>query len=399
MDPWRITFLALFVLLCGALAALVWLVRRGGRTGERRGLREWGIGLVMQAVAWPLFAVPPTVLGGGVQALACGLLVAGHAALLRALARGPDGRHGTLSSLLVYLPALVLPLAMLWPGTDARQHIGMFWAAALLSLLLGLWVIGRDRRRASRNGAERVVIGIYIGAGVVCALRLLEQWQQPQSGPAFDAGITPAQQLALGYFLLAPVFATFAFVLAQLERQQRLLEGLAAADPLTGLDNRRAFFERVVRQLGIGPRDERLAALLMIDVDGFKPVNDRHGHAVGDRVLGVVAGALRAALQGRDIAGRFGGDEFCMLLVDVSPGEAGHRAERLRAAVAAQPVRVDGIEVPVTLSIGIAHARPGGDVDLDALLATADRRLYLAKRAGRDRVIDRDVEVELPVRA
>ena len=77
----------------------------------------------------------------------------------------------------------------------------------------------------------------------------------------------------------------------------------------------------------------------------------------------------------------------------------GRRAERLRAAVAAHPVRVDGIEVPVTLSIGIAHARPGGDVDLDALLATADRRLYLAKRAGRDRVIDRDVEVELPARA
>ena len=397
MDPWRITFLALFVLLCGALAALVWLVRRGGRTGERRGLREWGIGLVMQAVAWPLFAVPPTVLGGGVQALACGLLVAGHAALLRALARGPRDRGAATWP--VYLPALVLPLAMLWPGTDARQHIAMFWAAALLSLLLGLWALGRNRRRERRNGAERVVIGIYVGAGVVCVLRLLEQWQQPQSGPAFDAGITPAQQLALAYFLLAPVFATFAFVLAQLERQQRLLEGLAAADPLTGLDNRRAFFERVARQLAIAPREDTLAALLMIDVDGFKPVNDRHGHAVGDRVLGVVAGALRAALQRGDLAGRFGGDEFCLLLADVSPGEAGRRAERLRAAVAAQPVRVDGIEVPVTLSIGIAHARPGRDADLDALLAIADRRLYLAKRAGRDQVIDRDVEVELPARA
>ncbi len=364
MDPWRITFLALFVLLCGALATLVWLVRHGGRTGERRGLREWGIGLVMQAAAWPLFAVPPTVLGGGVQALACGLLVAGHAALLRALARGP--RDSGAATWPVYLPALVLPLAMLWPGTDARQHIAMFWAAALLSLLLGLWALGRDRRRERRNGAERVVIGIYVGAGVVCVLRLLEQWQQPQSGPAFDAGITPAQQLALAYFLLAPVFATFAFVLAQ---------------------------------LAIAPREDTLAALLMIDVDGFKPVNDRHGHAVGDRVLGVVAGALRAALQRGDLAGRFGGDEFCLLLADVSPGEAGRRAERLRAAVAAQPVRVDGIEVPVTLSIGIAHARPGRDADLDALLAIADRRLYLAKRAGRDQVIDRDVEVELPARA
>lgn len=400
MDPWRITFLALFVLLCGALAALVWLVRRGGRTRERRGLREWGFGLGLQALAWPLFAVPPSVAGGAVQALACGVLVAGHAALLRALARGLDERGDAgRPSLVVYLPALALPLAMLWPGTVAQQHIAMFWAAALLSLGLGLWVIGRRGGRIRRTGTERIVIGIYVGAGVVCVLRLLEQWQQPQSGPAFDAGITPAQQLALGYFLLAPVFATFAFVLAQLERQQRLLEGLAAADPLTGLDNRRAFFERVNRRLDAATRDEALAALLMIDIDGFKPVNDRHGHAVGDRVLGVVAEALRAALRDGDLAGRFGGDEFCMLLADVGPGEAARRAERLRAAVATQPVRVDGVEVPVTLSIGIAHTRPGGEADLDALLANADRRLYLAKRAGRDRVIARDVEVALPARA
>ena len=162
MDPWRITFLALFVLLCGALAALVWLVRRGGRTGERRGLREWGIGLVMQAVAWPLFAVPPTVLGGGVQALACGLLVAGHAALLRALARGPDGRHGTLSSLLVYLPALVLPLAMLWPGTDARQHIGMFWAAALLSLFLRAAQASLAGKASARTAARAAVVMVEV---------------------------------------------------------------------------------------------------------------------------------------------------------------------------------------------------------------------------------------------
>mgnify|MGYP002712455160 CR=1 FL=1 len=359
------------------------------------GLAIGALAVAVAAISWKRRL--PSLLRALLALAAVGLVLAGSG-----FSFGRDTGCALLAAMLAIKPV------ELFTWRDARSLLGFALFAPFatflldqgpLSLLLGLWVIARDRRRASRNGAERVVIGIYIGAGVVCALRLLEQWQQPQSGPAFDAGITPAQQLALGYFLLAPVFATFAFVLAQLERQQRLLEGLAAADPLTGLDNRRAFFERVVRQLGIGPRDERLAALLMIDVDGFKPVNDRHGHAVGDRVLGVVAGALRAALQGRDIAGRFGGDEFCMLLVDVSPGEAGQRAERLRAAVAAQPVRVDGIEVPVTLSIGIAHARPGGDVDLDALLATADRRLYLAKRAGRDRVIDRDVEVELPVRA
>ncbi|NYZ61425.1 GGDEF domain-containing protein [Luteimonas deserti] len=401
MDPWRVTFLSLFVLLCAALGTMVWLVRRSERIRQRRGLREWGVGLALQALSWPLFAVPPTVLGGTVQALACALLVAGHAALLRALARGQQdrGQAPAGGSLVIYLPAVLLPAAILWPGTSAAQHIGMFWAAALASLLLGLWQLATSGRAAERGNAERVVIAIYAGAGLVCALRLLEQWTRPQSGPAFDASITPAQQLALAYFLLAPVFATFAFVLSQLERQQRVLEGLAAADPLTGLDNRRAFFEQLDRRLATPAEDAGLTALLMIDVDGFKGVNDQHGHAVGDQVLRAVAGALRATLQAGDIAGRFGGDEFCLLLLDVAPGDAGRRAERLRAAVAARPVRVDGRDAAVTLSIGIAQVRGGRSADPDALLAVADRRLYLAKRAGRNRVIDRDIEVELPSRA
>lgn len=137
----------------------------------------------------------------------------------------------------------------------------------------------------------------------------------------------------------------------------------------------------------------------MIDADSFKAINDRHGHAVGDRVLVAVAAAMRGCLQPDDIAGRFGGDEFCMLLMGVSAGDAAARAQAVRRAVAARPLRIDGIDVPVTLSIGIAHMREGRDPDLDRLLAIADRRLYLAKRTGRDRVIDHDVELDLPAQA
>lgn len=398
MEPWRLTFLALFMLLCAALVAMVWLVRRGTRVRDRTGLREWSVGLGLQLLGWLLFAVPAQAWGGVVQALASGLLVAGHAALLRALARGLHARGGTTPSLAVYLPGALLVPAMLWPGTTAPQHIAMFWLAALVALLVGLAPSLAGRNRPPRSGAERVIVGIYLGAGVVGVLRLAEQWVQPQSGPSFDASITPAQQLALAYFVLAPVFATFAFVLAQLERQQRVLEGLAAADPLTGLDNRRAFFEQVRQRLLEGEAGDALAALLMIDLDGFKPVNDRYGHVVGDRVLVGVADALRASLRADDVVGRFGGDEFCVLLARVSPGEATRRAEALRDVVAARPLRVDGVPVPLSLSIGIAHVREGRDADLDALLAIADRRLYLAKRAGRNRVIDHEVEVEMTAR-
>lgn len=392
----------MFVLLAVSLAAMAWLVLREHRLRERAGLREWTAGLALQTLAWPLFAVPAAVLGGAIQAMACALLVAGYAAMLRALLRAllrslpATPARTPLSWAAVYLPALMLLLALLVPGQAPQARIAMFWAAALLTVLLS--VRAPLRRHGRRPGAERALLVLFAGAALVCIYRLAEQGWNPQSGPTFDAGITPGQQLALAYFLIAPVFATFAFLLLQLERQQRWLEGLAAEDALTGIHNRRAFFEQAQRRLSRHDGDG-LLALLMIDADSFKAINDRHGHAVGDRVLVAVAAAMHASLQPGDIAGRFGGDEFCMLLMGVSAGEAARRAQVLRRTVAARPLRIDGVEVPVTLSIGIAHMREGRDADLDRLLAIADRRLYLAKRTGRDRVIDHDVELDLPAQA
>lgn len=398
MDAWQVTLLAMFVLLAVSLAAMAWLVLREHRIRERAGLREWTAGLALQTLAWPLFAIPAAVLGGAIQAMACALLVAGYAAMLRALLRSLPATPARtpLSWAVVYLPALMLLLALLVPGQAPQARIAMFWVAALLTVLLS--VRAPLRRHGRRPGPERALLVLFAGAALVCVYRLAEQGWNPQSGPTFDAGITPGQQLALAYFLIAPVFATFAFLLLQLERQQRWLEGLAAEDALTGIHNRRAFFEQAQRRLSRHDGDG-LLALLMIDADSFKAINDRHGHAVGDRVLVAVAAAMRGCLQPDDIAGRFGGDEFCMLLMGVSAGDAAARAQAVRRAVAARPLRIDGIDVPVTLSIGIAHMREGRDADLDRLLAIADRRLYLAKRTGRDRVIDHDVELDLPAQA
>ncbi len=399
MDAVKVTLLAMFVLLAVSLATMTWLVLRDPRMRERAGLREWATGLALQTVAWPLFAVPATVMHGSVQALACALLVAGYAAMLRALLRSLPAVSGRtpLSWAVVYLPAIMLLLALLWPGQASPQRITLFWVAALATVLLA--ARAPLRRRGRRPWPERALLVLFAGAALVCVYRLTEQALLPQSGPAFDARITPAQQAALMYFLIAPVFATFAFLLLQLEHQQRWLEGLAAEDALTGVHNRRAFFELAQRRLTRVHDGDGLAALLMIDVDGFKAVNDAHGHGAGDRVLATLATRLRAVVRDGELVGRFGGDEFCMLLLGSSVGEATLRAEQLRAQVAAYPLDADSSVAPVTLSIGIAHVRPGRGADLDALLAMADRRLYLAKRAGRNRVIDRDVEVAMPALA
>jgi diguanylate cyclase len=165
----------------------------------------------------------------------------------------------------------------------------------------------------------------------------------------------------------------------QLERAQ----SEALLDPLTGLKNRRGL-ERAVQEI-TGSLDE--AALLVIDVDHFKLINDTHGHLLGDRVLRAIGQILQANIKGRDIAARLGGEEFAVLLLGTSSQGAQVLAEQIRLAVARGRIRrIDGTELAgaITVSIGIASARAGED--FDALLARTDAALYRAKRDGRNLV-------------
>jgi diguanylate cyclase (GGDEF)-like protein len=122
----------------------------------------------------------------------------------------------------------------------------------------------------------------------------------------------------------------------------------------------------------------------MIDLDHFKRVNDSHGHAVGDRVLADFAARLRAAIRTADVPGRYGGEEFCVLLPGATIAKACSVAERIRASVAAGPL--GGLPGMTTVSIG-ATASTDSDCSIDELLAQADSALYRAKRAGRNRVV------------
>ena len=167
-------------------------------------------------------------------------------------------------------------------------------------------------------------------------------------------------------------------LLAQLEQQ-------AMTDALTGLPNRRAFSQEAALA---SARTVRHAAPLTVgvaDIDHFKKVNDRYGHAIGDAVLCAVAGALRAVARNTDMAARLGGEEFGLLLPHTTLDQAAQVAERVRAAVAA--LRVDdgeGIPLSVTISIGLAPLPPAGR--LETALSDADKALYRAKHMGRNRV-------------
>ncbi len=155
-------------------------------------------------------------------------------------------------------------------------------------------------------------------------------------------------------------------------RLQRHMAELAATDALTGLCNRRALYLALDRQLG----GAGFTGLVLLDLDGFKPVNDAHGHATGDRLLIAVAERLRAACQPQETAYRLGGDEFAILAPFADEASTRALSARLLASLAA-PFAIDGHRIAVGASAGLAHSRP--DDTGDSLIARADERLYAAK--------------------
>ena len=172
-------------------------------------------------------------------------------------------------------------------------------------------------------------------------------------------------------------------------RMAEELRRLAASDPLTGIPNRRHFEERSAQIAAARDRAGRAIGILMLDVDHFKAINDRYGHPAGDEVLKVVVQRCGAALGQGDLLARFGGEEFVALLSVATPAEAAQAAEALRAIVAARPVTVEGHDIPVTVSIGVAVdevTEGAGTVLVQELVARADAALYRAKRGGRNRV-------------
>lgn len=162
------------------------------------------------------------------------------------------------------------------------------------------------------------------------------------------------------------------------------LEDLAYRDELTELPNRRGASRQIDVLISRARRHGHQLALLLIDADRFKLVNDQYGHAVGDIVLRELAARLRERVRREDLVGRWGGEEFVVALPETTPDGAAAVAESLRAAVARTPMEADGQSLEVTVSIGVA-AWTGQELDL--LVSGADRALYAAKAAGRDRVV------------
>jgi diguanylate cyclase (GGDEF)-like protein len=184
----------------------------------------------------------------------------------------------------------------------------------------------------------------------------------------------------LGYF-----FGRTYRLAHELKKEKARAEELAQTDFLTGLDNRRAFYEQGDRKLRGLELSARPAALAMFDIDHFKSINDRYGHAGGDAAIRAVADIIRASLRAGDLAARLGGEEFALLLPDADLDAAVAIAERVRAATEALVVEHEGHRIGFTISAGVAALHASNT--LDGWIAHADAALYRAKQEGRNRVV------------
>ncbi len=252
-----------------------------------------------------------------------------------------------------------------------RQATAMFEVPAEMASgqrTPNFWVDLADRER---------YLGLLTAQGRV---EELEAQLRTLSGRVFWARLS-AQRLRLGGE--ETLLATIIDISVQRATQDDL-RVQATHDPLTGAFNRRHLEELARKEVDRAQRHNRPLAVAMLDADHFKAINDRHGHHAGDEVLRAIASRCQGMLRANDVFGRYGGEEFVVLFPETNLIEAGVVAERLRAAIADQPVTVGDDALQVTISLGVAALTP--ELDLQRLIQSADGAMYAAKQAGRNLV-------------
>jgi diguanylate cyclase (GGDEF)-like protein len=229
-------------------------------------------------------------------------------------------------------------------------------------------------------------IGAALSLGAPLGLLLLRAARSGELSLGWLRRELQADRAGYVYVCLSTLvaFTLFGWVLGR--NADRLVE-LSTSDPLTGLNNRRALFERIRHELTRAARYDEPLSLLLIDVDRLKDLNDRQGHRAGDAALRLVGSAVRGGSRASDLAARWGGDEFALLAPNTGLDAAARLAERVRALVAASQPSA-GARVTISVGVSTLAAKPRLQ-EPETLIATADAALYEAKRSGRDRVVSR----------
>ena len=355
--------------LLGVFLVLCWMQER-----DVRPFAWWGSAYLIGSASMALWLTPtprlplPPEVPEALTLLACGVVWSG----IR-LFHGRELR-----------PLVALAGAIIWPvfcrlpelgeGSNARITLAARLVAAYTFLTaFELW---RERRKSLSSRAAAVIVPCLQAAIFLLPLAM-QHTIPPEAAPEW------VTVFVLETIIYA-VGTAFIVLLLVKDHHLHVYRRAATTDHLTGLPNRRAFMQGAAELCARQGRRGEAVTLMMFDLDHFKSINDRFGHAVGDEALKVVAGVLNTSMRANDIIGRLGGEEFAVIV----PGHldiAERIAERVRAGFEQAGLTISGHDVRGTVSIGAAAAR-APVADLDALINRADAALYDAKRGGRNRM-------------
>ncbi|MDQ0083414.1 diguanylate cyclase (GGDEF)-like protein [Variovorax boronicumulans] len=379
LDPRSVIILAG---LMGVVMALVVFFMRRSYPATIQGLDEWSQAPLMAFVSTMLFAARgffpdflTIVVANFVLYQACILYYAGSQKFLlgRRDTRGWTVLNGCLA------------LAMFWfssvkPDFETRLLLITLAVSALFFFHAQLYM-----RHEGRVFGKRLMIGLLLAQALVAGLRFLSVVAGLAGSSLMDG--TWIQSLYISMYSFTVLLLSIAVILMATDRVHTEFEYLATRDPLTGALNRRAVLDACGAVFASG---RRRMALLMVDLDHFKDINDRFGHQMGDAVLREAVGRMQRAIGDKGLLGRYGGEEFVVLLPDVGKAEAMEIAARLKQNID-EPFPADSPMAAVgsmAVSIGVAASESGmGSIGVDDVLALADAALYRAKAMGRDQVI------------
>ena len=342
-------------------------------------------GVALQALGWALLLASNRVeSGGALDRLLSTLSMAGLAGGLALLATAFDLWCGRSSHDRTHaVTAVIMPLGYAIGFSNYPFRVG--WANGLLALQMAMMAAALLRAPAAPVGRWRWLLAWCLLAQMVTtAWRGVLGAVFTASYPAF---LTP-HLVNLIFAIVANVTAVLSLIgilLAHRDEAARALERLATLDDLTGVFNRRAWLASAHTEMAISLRYGHPVAVVMIDLDHFKQINDTRGHDAGDRALQFVAKALQTSVRVGDIVGRYGGEEFCVLMNHADTGAAGTFDRRLREQLAHSTSSSLGFKIDY--SAGIAVRISSADT-LEAMLKRADATLYCAKAQGRSRTLD-----------
>lgn len=371
LDPMSLSTMAgMMAMVIGVLL----IILRRHYPSRLPGLLHWGAGLLMFTGGTTLYLLNHLLDLGLTTLPGNAMVLSGFALLLMGSQRFVGQRVTWMRWMLLCAASVLLNAWFMFVAPDYRVRISVFtWTLAFMAIAHLVLLL-----RHCRSWASRYTAGVLFCASLVMAARgLLTWWMDTPDMQIYQASRLQGAYLASFGFSVLMLGAGVLFMAT--ERIRAESELIASRDDLTQTLTRRSWMN-AAREVLKGPVRTSVA-VFMLDVDDFKRINDEQGHQAGDRVLAALAGVLQQTLPADGVLGRYGGEEFAILLAGPSAQQAREVAEGLRRAVAEQEA------LGCTVSIGVALAG-SAERSLDALIQRADQVLYAAKRQGRNQVVE-----------